>query len=66
MVAVAKAALRQQGLVALDQEGTDPWRLRLIEVERLKVGKPFDMTLPWFADMLQEIGQVPKVALEVS
>jgi pyrophosphate--fructose-6-phosphate 1-phosphotransferase len=31
--------------------------LRAIEFSRIKGGKPFDVTLPWFGDMLDQIGQ---------
>ena len=31
--------------------------LRAIEFERIKGGKHFDLTTPWFAEMLDEIGQ---------
>lgn len=31
--------------------------IRAIEFDRIKVGKPFDTSQPWFQDMLKEIGQ---------
>ena len=31
--------------------------LRAIEFDRIKGGKPFDVSLPWFTDLLSEIGQ---------
>jgi pyrophosphate--fructose-6-phosphate 1-phosphotransferase len=31
--------------------------LRAIEFSRIKGGKPFDVALPWFGDMLDQIGQ---------
>jgi len=32
--------------------------VRPIEFERIKGGKPFDVTKPWFQDMLKDIGQI--------
>ena len=31
--------------------------LRAIEFHRIKGGKPFDLSLPWFGDLLSGIGQ---------
>jgi pyrophosphate--fructose-6-phosphate 1-phosphotransferase len=31
--------------------------LRTIEFDRIKGGKPFDCTVPWFTELLEEIGQ---------
>mmetsp|Transcript_60624 Transcript_60624/g.120011 ORF Transcript_60624/g.120011 Transcript_60624/m.120011 type:complete len:525 (-) Transcript_60624:219-1793(-) len=56
-LAVQKAGLRQPGVVALDEDALEIWRLRLVELERLKQAKPFDVKLPWFAQMLESIGQ---------
>ena len=41
-----------------DKEGAP---IRAIEFERIKGGKPFDITIPWFQDMFKEIGQSWKV-----
>jgi pyrophosphate--fructose-6-phosphate 1-phosphotransferase len=60
-VAAHKAVGRQAGVVALDEEGDDPWRLRLISFERLQPCKPFDLAMPWFSSMLVQIGQVEKI-----
>ena len=38
-----------------DKEGAP---IRAIEFERIKGGKPFDVTQPWFQQMLKEIGQI--------
>jgi diphosphate-dependent phosphofructokinase len=38
-----------------DMEGTP---IRAIEFERIKGGKPFDITQEWFVSMVKEIGQV--------
>ena len=52
----AEAALRgESGVVGEDEERGD--ELRAIEFERIKGGKAFDATQPWFAGLLAEIGQ---------
>ena len=38
-----------------DEENGD--ELTNIAFDRIKGGKPFDVTQPWFTDMLSEIGQ---------
>lgn len=43
------------GVIGHDEERND--QLRAIEFERIAGGKPFDITLPWFTEMLAEIGQ---------
>ncbi|HTL66519.1 MAG TPA: pyrophosphate--fructose-6-phosphate 1-phosphotransferase [Lacunisphaera sp.] len=43
------------GLVGQDEERGN--ELRAIEFPRIKGGKAFDATQPWFQDLLQEIGQ---------
>jgi len=43
------------GLVGLDDSHNN--ELRLIEFERIKGGKPFDISLDWYRSMLNEIGQ---------
>ena len=56
--AVAHAMLRTaSGVVALDEDQSDPWRLQLIDFQRIKGGKPFDVSTPWFVDMAAAIGQ---------
>jgi pyrophosphate--fructose-6-phosphate 1-phosphotransferase len=56
-----EAALRgESGVVGHDDDHGG--RLRAIEFARIKGGKPFDITLPWFAELLAEIGQPPAVA----
>ncbi|NLT30492.1 MAG: pyrophosphate--fructose-6-phosphate 1-phosphotransferase [Propionibacterium sp.] len=53
-----EAALRgEAGVVGNDEERDD--ELRVIEFDRIAGGKPFDITTPWFVDMLQQIGQPP-------
>ena len=45
----------KSGLVGLDDDQNN--HLRLIEFERIKGGKPFDISLDWYQSMLKEIGQ---------
>ena len=45
----------RSGLVGLDDDQNN--HLRLIEFERIKGGKPFDISLDWYQSMLKEIGQ---------
>ncbi len=45
------------GVIGHDEERGD--ELRAIEFDRIAGGKPFDITLPWFGEMLAEIGQPP-------
>ena len=50
------AALRgESGVVGQDEERGD--ELRAIEFERIAGGKAFDASVPWFTDLLREIGQ---------
>ena len=50
------AALRgESGVVGQDEERGG--ELRAIEFERIKGGKKFDASVPWFTDLLHEIGQ---------
>jgi diphosphate-dependent phosphofructokinase len=52
----ADAALRGESGVTGEDEDRDG-ALRVIEFPRIKGGKPFDITAPWFTAMLAEIGQ---------
>ncbi len=45
----------KSGLSGLDEDNLG--KLRLIEFERIKGGKPFDTSLDWFQTMIDEIGQ---------
>lgn len=54
-LAVECALRREGGLIGHD-EGNGG-RLRAIEFDRVKGGKPFDTDTPWFADLLSAIGQ---------
>ena len=50
------AALRgESGVVGQDEERGD--EVRVIEFERITGGKRFDVSVPWFADLLRELGQ---------
>ena len=54
-LAVESALKGVSGCVGQDEERGD--ELRAIEFERIKGGKAFDTTLPWFEEMLTSIGQ---------
>lgn len=49
------ALRRESGVVGQDEERGDA--LRAIEFARIKGGKPFDVSTPWFRDVLAAIGQ---------
>lgn len=51
------------GCIGQDEERGDV--LRAIEFPRIKGGKPFNMEVDWFKQMLSEIGQVPNDAYPV-
>ena len=53
--AVAAALRGESGVVGQDEEHGD--ELRAIEFERIAGGKKFDVSLPWFAGLLRELGQ---------
>ena len=50
-----EAINRRSGLAGLDDNHNS--NLRLIEFDRIKGGKPFDITLDWYKSMLEEIQQ---------
>ena len=54
-LAVDCALRGEPGVIGHDEERGD--ELRAIEFERIKGGKPFDISLDWFGAMLDEIGQ---------
>ena len=54
-LAVECALRREGGVIGHDEDTGD--RLRAIEFSRIAGGKPFDITVPWFTDMLAAIGQ---------
>ncbi len=43
------------GVIGLDEEAND--KLTCIEFDRIRGGKPFDITQQWFVKMLRDIGQ---------
>jgi pyrophosphate--fructose-6-phosphate 1-phosphotransferase len=53
--AVGAALQGESGVVGQDEERGD--ELRVIEFERIAGGKPFDTSVPWFTELLREIGQ---------
>ena len=53
--AVECALRRESGLIGHDEERGG--RLRAIELDRVKGGKHFDTSVPWFAELLDAIGQ---------
>ena len=60
--AVECALARIGGVIGEDEQQGD--ELRAIEFERIKGGKPFDINLPWFGELLSEIGQAKGRAIE--
>ena len=57
-----ECALRgESGVIGEDEERGD--ELRAIEFDRIRGGKPFDMDVPWFNELLAAIGQ-PKRRME--
>ncbi len=52
---VACSLRRESGVVGQDEERGDA--LRAIEFARIKGGKAFDVTLPWFRELLAALGQ---------
>lgn len=54
-LAVDCALRGESGLIGHDEEQQN--RLRAIEFDRIKGGKPFDIDTPWFAELLNGIGQ---------
>jgi len=54
-LAVKCAIERTSGVCALDEDHGD--KMRCIEFPRIKGGKPFNQSTPWFQEMLAAIGQ---------
>jgi diphosphate-dependent phosphofructokinase len=54
-MAVEQAISRKSGVIGLDDDAEG--KLSLIDFERIKGGKPFDVQTTWFQIMLTEIGQ---------
>jgi len=57
MLAVDCALRRQGGVMGHDEEDNDV--LKAIEFSRIKGGKCFELSTPWFVSLLQSIGQPP-------
>jgi len=53
--AVECALVGDGGVIGEDEDQND--ELRAIEFERIKGGKPFDIDVPWFGELLADIGQ---------
>jgi len=62
-LAVEGALRFESGVAGEDEERGDV--LRLIEFERIKGGKAFDIDEPWFSDLLTAIGQPKGTKIEV-
>jgi diphosphate-dependent phosphofructokinase len=54
-LAVECARRGEPGVIGHDEERGD--ELRAIEFERIRGAKPFDISAPWFAELLNDIGQ---------
>jgi pyrophosphate--fructose-6-phosphate 1-phosphotransferase len=54
-LAVESALRGEPGVIGQDEERDD--ELRAIEFERIRGGKPFDISAPWFSALLDSIGQ---------
>jgi pyrophosphate--fructose-6-phosphate 1-phosphotransferase len=52
------------GVVGQDEDNGG--ELRACEFPRIKGGKPFDIDVPWFSDLLAEMGQVKGAKVAVS
>lgn len=60
-----ECALRcEGGVIGHDEHRNNT--LRAIEFERIKGGKPFDIDLPWFGELLAKIGQPKGAKVEVA
>lgn len=60
-LAVEKALAGESGLIGNDEENGDV--LTVIAFDRIKGGKPFDVTVDWYTDLVAAIGQeAPVVA----
>jgi len=61
--AVQCAFAGKGGVVGEDEERAD--KLRAIEFERIKGGKPFNLQTDWFGQLLKDLGQPMGAAVEV-
>ena len=62
--AVECALVQDGGVIGEDEDQGDV--LRAIEFDRIAGGKPFDLDIPWFGELLAEIGQPKGATLTVS
>ena len=62
-LAVECALRREGGVIGHDED--NGCRLRAIEFDRIKGGKPFDIDTPWFGELLEKIGQPKGARVEV-
>ncbi len=61
-LAVECALRREPGVIGHDEDQNGV--LRAIEFARIKGGKPFNLDVPWFGEMLQQIGQAKGAKLQ--
>jgi pyrophosphate--fructose-6-phosphate 1-phosphotransferase len=61
--AVQCAFADKGGVVGEDEERGD--KLRAIEFERIKGGKPFNLQTEWFGQLLKDIGQPMSAVVEM-
>lgn len=61
-LAVDSALRGEPGVIGHDEEDGDT--LKAIAFNRIKGGKPFDISQPWFIELLAEIGQSAPVAAQ--
>lgn len=54
-LAVDCAFRGDSGVIGHDEENGD--RLRAIEFPRIAGGKPFDVSQPWFVELVEDLGQ---------
>ena len=61
-LAVDSALAGKPGVVGQDEENGD--ELSVIAFDRIKGGKPFDISQPWFVELVQSVGQPAPKAVE--
>ena len=60
---VQQIAGGEPGVIGHDED--NGCRLRAIEFDRIKGGKPFEIDTPWFGELLEKIGQPKGARVEV-
>lgn len=55
-LAVENALNRISGVIGLDEDHNN--KMQCIEFDRIKGGKPFDIKIKWFNELLKDIGQI--------